>query len=144
MTTTRTTQVEATPQNINDAIALIAKYAKYKGYTFNENDVPAFRENSLAFWQGRKLEFQSKSQMKVCRNYLTRFNRKVTMAQANMFIHFMYRGVMKLDGPVPKIQYSEQEQKIRAAKKAWKIVQIESDRLLSVYKETKGDYFKNK
>lgn len=142
MTTTRSQQVEATPQNINDAILHIGEYAKSKGYVFNEKDVPEFRENSLAFWQGIKLEFGSKSKMKVCRNYLTRLDKNITMGTANRFLHFIWRHVMKKDGNAPRVEFSATEQKIRASKKAWRTAQAESDRLLLEYKALKGDFYK--
>jgi len=141
---TRVTQVEATPQNINDTIFMISQYANDKGYVFNESTMPAFRENSLAFWQGKKLEFDSKTKKKVCHNYLTRLSKNVTMRQANLFLHFMWRQIMKIEGPVPKIQPSEREFKIRQARKAWKTAFTESEKLRNEYKEIKGDFFKMK
>lgn len=144
MTTMTTTKVEATPQNINDAVARIAEYAKEKGYQFNESEVPAFREQSLAFWQGRKLSFESKSQEKVCRNYLTRFTKSISMSQANRFLHYLWRHVMKMDGQPPRVEYSEREQKIKAARKAWKTAQAEAEKLQAEYKTIKGDFYKSK
>jgi hypothetical protein len=110
-----TTKVEATPQNINDAVVRIAEYAKAKGYQFNESEVP-FREQNIAFWQGRKYRF----------------------------LHYLWRHVMKMDGQSPRVEYSEREQKIKAARKAWKAAQAEAEKLQKEYKEIKGDFYKSK
>lgn len=137
-----TTKIEATPQNINDAIMNIAEYAKAKGYEFDTTDVPSFRENPLAFWQGKVLEFESKGKKKTCSNYLTRFGKHITMSQANRFLHFMWRHVLKNEGKVPEIKYSQRELDIRNAKKAWNTANAAAETLRIAYKTIKGDFYK--
>lgn len=137
-----TTKIQATPQNINVAIMNIAEYAKAKGYDFNMKDIPTLRENHLAFWQGKPLEFDSNRKKKICSNYLTRFSKKITMSQANRFIHFIWRHVLKNDGTAPEVKYSKRELEIRAAKKAWKAANTAAETLRLAYKDVKGDYYK--
>lgn len=124
-----TKQIAATKENVEIAINNIKKFAEERGYQITGK----FQEGTLAF--------DSKSKEKVLMNYLWRLSQKVTMAQANKMLHFLYKKVYKLqDGP--KIDYSEKEIKIKAARKAWKKAQAEADRLLSEYKKEKGDFYK--
>jgi len=140
--TTINTKVQATPENINDAIINIAEYAKAKEYEFNMEDVPTLREMPLAFWQGKSLEFDSKRQKKTCSNYLTRLNKKIHMSQANRFLHFMWKHVLKMEGTAPGIKYSQRELDIRAARKAWKVANATAETLRLAYKNIKGNFYK--
>jgi hypothetical protein len=128
-----TTKIEVTTQNINDAINNITEYAKSNKYEFDTKDVSEF---------DKAIEFDSKSKKKICSNYLTRFGRKITMSQANRFIHFMWRHVLKKEGKAPEMKYSERELDIRAAKKSWKAANDAAEALRITYKEIKGDFYK--
>ena len=135
-------KIEATPQNINDTITNIVEYAKAKGYDFDAKDISTFRETPIAFWQGKSLEFESKRKKKTCSNYLTRFSRKITMSQANRFLHFLWRHVLKNEGTAPEIKYSQRELDIRAARKTWKAAEKAAEELRLAYKNIKGDFYK--
>ena len=128
-----TTKIEVTTQNINDAIMNIAEYAKNNNYEFDTNAVSEF--NSA-------IQFDSKSKKKICSNYLTRFGRKITMSQANRFMHFMWRHVLKKEGKAPEMKYSQRELDIRAAKKSWKAANDAAEALRIAYREIKGDFYK--
>lgn len=63
------------------------------------------------------------------------------MSNANRFLHFLYKKLYKLD-KAPYVEYSERELKIKEAKKAWKKVKLEAEKLQKEYKDTKGDFYK--
>ena len=124
-----TKQIEATKENVETAINKIKAYAQEKGYQV----VGDFKPGSL--------QFDSKSKQKVCKNYLWKLDKKVGMSNANRFLHFLYKKVYKLE-TAPCIKYSEQELKIQQARKAWKKMQAEAEKLQAIYKTEKGDFYK--
>lgn len=126
-------KIEATPQNINDAITNIAEYAKAKKYEFDTTDISTFSET---------IEFDSKRKKKICSNYLTRFSKKISMSQANRFLHFLWRHVLKNKGTAPELKYSQKELDIRAARKTWKAAEKAAEELRLAYKNIKGDFYK--
>lgn len=131
--------VQPTKENIEAALVKITEFAKSNGYTVEgEMKLPT---NMLGIKKAP--EFKSKSQAKVVQNYLTRLDRKISMSQANRFLHMLFKHIYGLD-KAPRIEYSEQELKIKATRKAWKKAQLEADRLLAEYKTTKGDFYKKK
>lgn len=135
-----TKQIAATKENVELAINTIKNYANEKGYQI----LGEFKkEGLLSGVFGSSLKFESKSKEKVLRNYLWRVENKPGMAIANKFLHFLYKKVYKLDES-PRVEYSEKELKIKAAKKAWKKIQLEADALRLAYKTEKGDFYKTK
>jgi len=133
-----TKQIAATKENVEIAINKIKEFATEKGYQI----IGEFKkEGVLSTIFGSSLKFESKSKEKVLRTYLWRLDQRVTMAQANKFLHFLYKKVYKLDS-APRIEYSEKELKIKEARKAWKKVQAEAEKLLLEYKNEKGDFYK--
>lgn len=137
-----TTHIEPTAQNVNKAMAAIEKYAADNGYVMN-GEMPRFKERLDQLFK-KTLEFQSNNQKKIVRNYLTRFSRKISRSQANRFMHLLWRHVLKQDGQAPYVELSETEQKIKAAKLAWKAARDHADKLLMEYKQTKGDFYKKR
>lgn len=131
MKTTVTTKLDASMQNIEQAIETIKAFASSRGH-----------EISGEFATGT-LSFESKSKEKVLRNYLTRLQRKPGMAIANRLLHFLYKKVYKMD-EAPRVVYSEKAVKIQAARDAWKAMAAEVEKLRLAYKLEKGDYYKNK
>lgn len=131
--------IEPTLENIQATFNKINEYAQGKGYQVKGSwSVPT---NWLGIDKAPK--FQSKSQMKVVRNYLTSLNKEVTMGRANRFLHMLFKHIYKMD-TAPRVEYSEKELSIQAARKAWKKADAEAQKLLKTYKETKGDFYKNK
>lgn len=131
--------VQPTKENIEAAFTKITEFAKSNGYVVEgEMKLPT---NLLGI--KKSPEFNSKSQAKVVQNYLTRLDRKVTMGQANRFLHMLFKHVYEQD-KAPKIEFSERELKIRASRKAWKKAQAEADKLQAEYKANKGDFYKKK
>lgn len=139
METMKTVVIEATKENIDKAINDIKKHASDKGYQFLGEE----KKDGLlsGLFGGDKPKFESKSQEKVCQNYLRRLERKVCMSTANKFLHFLYKKVYKLDA-APRVEYSELELRIRTARKAWRTSMAETEKLRLVYKEVKGNFYK--
>jgi hypothetical protein len=126
-----TKQIEATKANVELAINNIKKYAEEKGYQVKGD-----------FTSG-DLKFESKSKEKVCRNYLWRLDKKMGMSVANRFLHFLYKKVYKTE-TAPSIDYSEKELKIKEARKAWRKLKEEAEKLQAAYKLEKGTFYKQK
>jgi len=133
-----TKQIAATKENVEIAINNIKKFAEAKGYQIRGEFK---KEGILSSIFGSNLKFKSWSQQKVLKNYLWRLDKRVTMDQANKFLHFLYKKVYDLE-TAPNVDYSEKELKIKAARKAWKKVQAEADRLHAEYRTEKGDFYK--
>ena len=136
-----TKQIEATKENVELAINKIKKYAEEKGYQVKgEFKQDGFFANLLG---SSKLKFESKSQEKVCKNYLWRLDKKIGMSVSNRFLHFLYKKVYKLD-KAPCIDYSEKELKIKETRKAWRKIKEEAEKLQAAYKLEKGTFYKQK
>jgi hypothetical protein len=135
-----TKQVEATKANVELAINKIKEYAQEKGYQV----LGDFKEDSFfaKLVGSDKPKFESKNQEKVFRKLLWRMENKISMKNANWFLR-LYAKVFKLE-KAPRVEYSEKELKIKEARKAWKKMQLEADRLQAVYKTEKGDFYKKK
>lgn len=139
METMKTTKIEATKANIDKAINDIQKYAASKGYQF----LGELKKDGIlsSLFGGDKPKFESKSQEKVCNNYLSRLDRGVRMSTANRFLHFLYKHVYKLE-TAPRVDYSQRELEIRASRKAYVAAKVEAEKLRLKYKEIKGDFYK--
>ena len=136
-----TKQIEATKANVETAINSIKKYSQDKGYRIiGEFKEAGFFEKLIG---SSKLKFDSKGHEKIVKKYLWRIEQKVGMQNSNRFLHFLYRTVYKLD-KAPYVDYSEKESKIKDARKAWKKMQLEADKLQALYKTEKGDFYKKK
>ena len=134
----KTIKLEATKQNVEHCIGLIEQYVQDKGYQIIGH---LKKESFLSGLFTQKLKFDSKSQEKVLRNYLTRLDKGVGMAVANKFLHFLYKKVYKME-MAPRIDYSEKELKIKAAQKAWKQSVETMKKLREEYKLEKGNFYK--
>lgn len=134
-----TKQVEATKANIEKAVEKIKYFANDKGYQL----IGEFKKDGFftSLFSGSSIKFDSKSQEKECKRYLWRIDSKLGMSNANRFLHFLYKKLYKLD-KAPYVEYSERELKIKEAKKAWKKVKLEAEKLQKEYKDTKGDFYK--
>ena len=126
-------QIEATKTNVELAINNIKEYATSKGFQIQGD----FQHEGFL----KNLHFDSKSLEKVCKKYLWRLDQKMGMSIANRFLHFLYKKIYKLD-KAPRIEYSEKEIKIQQARKAWKKLQVEAEKLQETYKLEKGDFYK--
>jgi len=135
-----TTLVEANKQNIEKAFDAIRKFAEENGYQLKgELKMPT---NMLGVKKDPK--FVSMSQEKVVKHFLTRLDRKVTMREANKFLHFLHKNIEPFSATKekPYIDYPEQMLKIWRYRTTWKKAQEEAEKLRLAYKIEKGDYFK--
>jgi len=89
-----------------------------------------------------KINDLSFNQRKKLRNYLIHLDRHVTIKRINLFFHFLFKHVVKTDYRV-KVEVSEKEAVIQAARKKWKEADAIAQTLLKTYKEEKGDFYKN-
>lgn len=132
-------QIEATKTNVELAINNIKEYATSKGFQVQgEFQQEGFLQNLFG---STKIHFDSKSLEKVCKKYLWRLDQKMGMSISNRFLHFLYKKVYKLD-KAPRIEYVEKELKIKQARKAWKKLEVEVEKLQAAYKLEKGDFYK--
>jgi len=131
--------LEANSENVEMIFNKIRDYANLKGYRImNTLKVPT---NLIGF--NKSLHFDSNKKKKVLRNYINRLDKKVQLATANKFLHFLFKKIYKLD-TAPSVELSEKEIKIQSARKAWKKAQAEAEKLRVEYKKEKGDFYKKK
>lgn len=134
-----TTYVEANEANVEKTIKSINEFAIAKGYQIKgELKVPT---NMIGIQ--KTLSFESTSKKKVLRNYLTRWDRKPSLSMANRLLHFLFKKVYKLE-EAPRLELSEKELKIQAAKKVWKETAKAAEALRLAYVTEKGDYYKKR
>jgi hypothetical protein len=137
MTTKTTVLIEANKANVAKTISAITEFAAKNNFQIKgELKAPT---NLLGIT--KELAFDSKSQEKVLKRYLTRLSRKLSLRQINLFLHFLYKKVYKLDS-VPYLDLSEKELKIQKARKEWKAAALKAEELRNIYKVEKGDYYK--
>ena len=129
--------LEANTENIEKTFAKIQEFSNLKGYRIiGDLKLPT---NLLGL--KKSPSFDSKRQMKVVRNYINRLDRKVSHRLANLFLHFLFKRVYKLD-TAPSVELSEKEIKIQSLRKSWKKAFAESEKLRLEYKAEKGDFYK--
>lgn len=121
--------VEPTMANIEKTIEDIKSYAEKKGYQF------------LNLIEIVEPKFDSVSQRKKCGKWMELLERKMSMGKANRFLHFLYKKIYKMKDS-SKVEFSEKELKIIAAKKAWNSAKKMAEAALIAYKEEKGDFYK--
>lgn len=81
----------------------------------------------------------SKNQIKTIQKYCFWINKKPTLRKINSFLNILsrYYGLNKIH-----IKVSLKEEKIQKTRKEWLMYRDEADRLLKIYKEEKGDFYK--
>jgi len=138
-TTEKVVLLEPNKENISVVFSLINQFAVEKGY-----EIKGDLKLPSTLFGTNKPSYDSRSKMKVARRYVNQLHKKVTMGQANRFLHFLFKKIYKLETPAPSVEYGEKEQQIRAARKAWRNALKEEQRLQKEYKEIKGDFYKKK
>lgn len=83
----------------------------------------------------------SKNQMKNIQRYCYWVSKKPTLRKINSLLNLLskYFEIEKV-----RVKVSKKEEAIQKARKEWLKARDESDRLLKLYKEEKGDFYKNK
>jgi hypothetical protein len=132
-TTTIMSLPEVTTENIKKAIESLKQYAAKKKYVFSGN------VDSLA---NVIPTFSSQNQEKKFRWALLRAMRNPTMKSANLFFN-QYSKSQNGVTPKLKMEYSEKEKQIKAARKEWKELQAKAEEARLKYRETKGDFYKS-
>jgi hypothetical protein len=74
---------------------------------------------------------------------MNRISNNPTLKNVNYFLHILYSRVLKSDQRV-KIKKGEKELTIEKARQEWVTYRTEAERLRLVYKELKGDFYKNR
>jgi hypothetical protein len=123
-------QVQATQQNIDLAIDAIKNFANERGFQV------------LGDFNHGELKFSSKNREKVVSRYLWKISTGPSMASANRFLHFLYKKIYGFD-QAPRVDFSQKELAIKAARKKWKEAARLAEELRVKYREEKGDFYKN-
>jgi hypothetical protein len=86
----------------------------------------------------------SQSQNKRLIKWHFRLKRKLSMRSANRFLHAVCVKLLAYDADVDvaRIDYSEREAAIKAARKAWVKARDEAETLRLAYVEEKGDFYR--
>lgn len=117
-------------EKIQKTIDLIEKIVKQNNYRVVGNIVNFY-----------KFEWKDLSgkQMKKIQKYCYWIEKNPTLKRINTFLSLLsrYFGVERVT-----IKVSLREEKIQKARKEWLKIRNESDRLLKIYKEEKGDFYK--
>ena len=121
---------DVTTANIKKAIESIKQYASQKNYVINGN-IDALTNVTP--------KFSSKNQERKFRWAMLRVIKKPSMRNSNIFIHQLSKatGISKV-----KLDYSDREKQIQAARKEWKSLQATAEEARKKYKEIKGDFYK--
>lgn len=131
-TTTIMSLPEVTTENIKKAIESLKQYAAKKKYVFSGN-VEALGNLTPTF--------ASQNQEKKFKWALLRVTRKPTMKSANLFFNQHSKSTNGVS-PKLKMEYSEKEKQIKAARKEWKELLAKTKEARLKYKEAKGDFYK--
>jgi hypothetical protein len=83
----------------------------------------------------------SKNQMKNIQKYCHWVEKKPSLRKINSLLHLLskYFEIEKV-----RVKVSKKEEAIQKARKEWLKARDEAERLLRIYKEEKGDFYKNK
>ena len=136
-----TTLLEVNAENIQATFDKINAFANEKGYRIDGD----LKLPTNLIGMTKSMSFDSGKQKKVLRNYINRLHKKVTMGNANCFLHFLFKKVYKLDASnSPSVEYSEKELKIQSARKAWVKARNEAEKLRLAYRAEKVDFYKKK
>lgn len=128
--------IDVSNNTIEASFIKIKEFATIKGFVIKGDlKLPT---NMLGI--SKSLSFDTKKAKKTLRNYINRIHKQVNMQTANKFLHFLFRKIYKLDNS-PSMEYSEKEIKIQVARKAWKKVAAESEKLRIAYRLEKGDFY---
>lgn len=136
-TETHVTLLEANAVNVQVTFDKIQKYADDNGFRIMGE--MKTEKNLLGFT--KQLSFDSKHKMKTLRNYINRLDKKVGFKTANLFLHFLFKKVYKVEASV-SVELSEKETKIQTLRKSWKKAFAESEKLRLEYRTEKGDFYK--
>jgi uncharacterized protein YggL (DUF469 family) len=133
--------------------------AKGIEYTYNRNEIDKKICNTIDFIKDviKENDYQvsgdieefyllewkdfSKNQLKKIQKYCYWVEKNPSLKKINTFLNLLskYFGVERV-----KVKISLKEEKIQKTRKEWLTARNEAERLLSIYKLEKGDFYKNK
>ena len=113
----------------------IWEFAHHNNYVYNKH--PQYNEDDLKSMIG-KLTLNQRRKLKRAINI---FRKKLSLASANRFYHFVYAKVLNVDLRI-RLTYPEKHCKIIMEREKYLKLRTEMEKQLLKYKEEKGDYFK--
>lgn len=117
-------------EQINKTIEKIEKEIEDNDYQVKGN---------LELYKNQSIRDLSKTKRKKIQKYCFWINEKPTLRRINTFLGFLSR-YFKIERATIKV--SLKEETIQKARKEWIKCRNESERLLKIYKEEKGDFYK--
>jgi hypothetical protein len=129
---TYTFNKEEVVDEINKTIDSIEKWIEENNYQVTGN---------MNLYRNLDCRNLSKNQMKQIQKYCFWISRKISLKRVNSFFSLLsrYFGIERIH-----VRVSVKEEAIQKARKAWLKAREESDRLMKVYKDEKGEFYKNK
>lgn len=124
-------------EKINKTIYIIQNEIEKNDYQV-KGDIEKYK--NLGDYLEDKWSNLSYNQMKKIQKYCFWIERKPTLKKINTFFSLLSKlfGIEKVH-----VKVSLKEEKIQKARKEWLKARNESDRLLKIYKDEKGDFYKN-
>lgn len=110
----------------------IKEWSNLMGYRIIGN-IDAYKENKIPVGN------ISKSKLKTINRYMKVLDKHMTLRNVNMFLHLIHK-IFGFESV--QIKKSEKEEAIDKARKEWKEYQKEANRLLQIYKNEKGNFYK--
>lgn len=125
-------------EKINKTIEIIENEIKKNDYQV-KGDLGLFK--NFAHYLENKWNALSMNQLKKIQKYCYWVEKNPSLKKINTFLNLLskYFEVERV-----KVKISLKEEKIQKARKEWLKARDEADRLLSIYKLEKGDFYKNK
>lgn len=138
METTVKSGIEYT-YNKNEVISIINKTIDKIKSIIKENDYQV--TGNIDQYYNLKWKDFSKNQMKNIQKYCNWTSKKSSLRKINSLLHLLskYFEIEKV-----RVKVSLREEQIQKARKEWLKARDESERLLKIYKTTKGDFYKSK
>lgn len=119
-------------ERMSNTIDEIKKWSNYMGYRI-VGDIDNLKTNRIPVGN------LSKSQLKKINQMMLILEKKMTLRNVNLFLHLITK---LFTWEKVQIKVSEKEEAIQKARKEWKKSQAESEKLLQIYKQEKGNFYK--
>jgi transcriptional regulator of heat shock response len=125
--------------SVIDTIENIEKWVKEKDYRFKD-DVDHFK---LILQSTESLFNLSKNQKKKINNYIFSLQKKISLKRVNLFFNLLNNYMKNTDTTSAiRVLISEKEEKIQKYRKERIKANLETERLLELYKEEKVNFYK--
>jgi transcriptional regulator of heat shock response len=125
--------------SVISTIENIEKWIKEKNYRF-KGDIDHFK---MILQSTESLFNLSKNQKKKINNYIFSLQKKISLKRVNLFFNLLNNYMKNTDTTSAiRVLISEKEEKIQKYRKEWIKVNLETERLLELYKEEKVNFYK--